>query len=142
MAKMRGKATIPPPAKDLTMVGKYPAFVKAGGGYIFDDVLEYRVWIHPRGGDDFFQSFGTLEEAKAFAESKREEGKYAVVEDPLALVLQKEYISGKCELVREERIAEWRVEWLFQDTWRTEKNISRAIERCKVDRVEHPEDFK
>ncbi len=139
---MKGKVTVPPPAKDLTMVGKYPAFVKSGGGYIFDDVLEYRVWMHPHGGDDFFESFGTLDEAKEFAESKRDEGKYAVVEDPLALVEQKEYINGKCELVREVRITEWRVEWLFEDTRRTEKNISRAIERCKVDRVEHPEDFK
>ncbi len=44
-----------PPVKDQTLVGSYPAQVKAGGGYVWDDVLEYRVWCHPeRGAADMY----------------------------------------------------------------------------------------
>lgn len=31
-------------------VGTYPAAAKAGGGYVWDAVLEYRVWCHPERG--------------------------------------------------------------------------------------------
>lgn len=30
--------------EDAGLVGTYPAAAKAGGGYVWDDVLEYRVW--------------------------------------------------------------------------------------------------
>lgn len=33
-----------PPVRDPDQVGTYPAAVCAGGGYVWDDVLEYRVW--------------------------------------------------------------------------------------------------
>jgi putative acetyltransferase len=77
-----------PSVKDPTLVGSYPAQVKAGGGYVWDDVLEYRVWCHPeRGaanmcdGADYYYTFGTYEETLAFSQE------YPGAESPLALVL-------------------------------------------------------
>jgi hypothetical protein len=106
-----------PKVKDKDLVGTYPASVKSGGGYVWDDVLEYRVWCHPeRGasdiyeGDDYFYSFETFEEALEFSEEN------AGTEEPLALVLQEEHINepepGIYEHVKEPRLTEWQVEWL------------------------------
>lgn len=106
-----------PPVLDKSKVGDYPATTKAGGGFVWDAVLEYRVWCHPeRGapdeadGSDYYYAFETYEEADAF--SRANEG----TEEPLALVLQREYIdepeSGKHVHVREERITEWPVAFL------------------------------
>src|SRR3974377_1353527 len=97
-----------PDAADATLVGTYPAVAKSGGGYVWDEVLEYRVWCHPeRGapdeedGNDYYHSFATFEEAAAFAE--RSKGS----EEPIALVLQREYIDepkpGEYRHVRQER---------------------------------------
>ena len=102
---------------DLSRVGEYPTAAKAGGGFVWDAVLEYRVWCHPeRGapdeadGSDYFYAFGTFEDAEAF--SRANDG----AEEPLALVLQREYIDepepGQYAHVREERIAEWPVAFL------------------------------
>ena len=33
-----------PKVKNPDLVGEYPGLVHAGGGYVWDDVLEYRVW--------------------------------------------------------------------------------------------------
>lgn len=33
-----------PHGKDPSLVGTYAASAKSGGGYVWDDVLEYRVW--------------------------------------------------------------------------------------------------
>ncbi|MBV8575649.1 MAG: hypothetical protein JOZ58_11535 [Acetobacteraceae bacterium] len=67
---------------------------KAGGGYVWDAVLEYRVWCHPeRGapdendGNDYYYAFVSYAEALAFSE--RTSG----AEPPLALVQQLEYIN-------------------------------------------------
>lgn len=98
-------------------VGEYPATAKSGGGYVWDAVLEYRVWCHPeRGapdeadGNDYFYAFATFAEAQAF--SKRTKG----AEEPLALILQREYISEpepeQYIHVKEERITEWPVPFL------------------------------
>jgi hypothetical protein len=106
-----------PDAVDANRVGSYPASAKSGGGYVWDEVLEYRVWCHPeRGapdedsGSDYFYAFATYLEAREFSE--RTTG----AEEPLALILQREYISeeepGKYVHVREERIAEWPVQFL------------------------------
>jgi putative acetyltransferase len=106
-----------PEAVDPERVGTYAASAKAGGGYVWDAVLEYRVWCHPeRGaadeaeGTDYFYAFATYAEALAF--SKKAEG----AEEPLALVLQKEYIDedepGQYVHVRAERITEWSVAFL------------------------------
>ncbi|HZK63332.1 MAG TPA: hypothetical protein VFC34_04255, partial [Puia sp.] len=39
-----------PRAKDPDLIGEYPALVKSGGGYVWAEVLEYRVWYHPHDG--------------------------------------------------------------------------------------------
>lgn len=102
---------------DPSLVGKYSALAKAGGGYVWDDVLEYRVWCHPeRGasdkqeGNDYYFAFATYAEAAAF--SKSTQG----AEKPVALIQQLEYIDepepGEYRHVKEMRVAEWPVEFL------------------------------
>jgi putative acetyltransferase len=106
-----------PRAVDESLVGTYPALTRAGGGYVWDAVLEYRVWCHPLAGaphveedDDYFRAFSTCEDALAFAE--RTEG----AEEPLALVLQEEYIDEPAPQhyvhVRERRTTEWSIDFL------------------------------
>ena len=106
-----------PDAVDPILVGKYSPVAKRGGGFVWDDVLEYRVWCHPeRGardledGSDYYHPFATYAEALAF--SQRTEG----TEAPLALIRQREYIAepnpGEYLHVKQERIAEWPVEFL------------------------------
>jgi hypothetical protein len=65
-----------PDVIDPSLVGTYSPLAKAGGGYVWDDVLEYRVWCHPeRGasdeedGSDYYFAFATYAEAAAFSES-------------------------------------------------------------------------
>jgi hypothetical protein len=102
-------SSVYPIAVDVGKVGKYPALTKSGGGFFYDDVLEYRVWVHP-GGDDYFRAFTTYEEAKWFSERTEK------AEEPLVLVLQHEHINepelGIFEHVKGDRITEWNVEWL------------------------------
>ncbi len=106
-----------PEVEDLEAVGTYPAAAKAGGGFVWDVVLEYRVWCHPeRGaedladGSDYYYAFETGEAASEFASSAPGTG------EPLALILQKEYIDepqpGEYVHVKERRVAEWPVEFL------------------------------
>lgn len=106
-----------PVVVDVSLVGTYPPLAKAGGGYVWDEVLEYRVWCHPeRGasdfaeGSDYYDAFATYEEALEY--SQRTEG----AEAPLALIRQAEYIAeqnpGEYLHVKEERITEWPVEFL------------------------------
>jgi len=116
-----------PDAVDPNLVGKYPAFAKGGGGYVWDDVLEYRVWCHPeRGardledGSDYYHPFATYAEALAFSQHT------AGAEEPLALIRQREYITepstGEYVHVKQERITEWPVEFLRRPR-RTENTI-------------------
>lgn len=106
-----------PAVKNPDLVGNYAGFANSGGGYVWDDVLEYRVWCHPeRGapdladGDDYYYTFATYEEALEFSESN------TGAEDPLALILQEEYIDepelGHYIHKKETRITEWNVEFL------------------------------
>lgn len=106
-----------PDAVDAKLVGTYPAVSKAGGGYVWDDVLEYRVWCHPeRGapdtedGNDYYFAFATYAEADEFF--KITNG----AEEPLALVRQLEYIDepkpGEYLHRKDLRITEWPVEFL------------------------------
>ena len=117
-----------PRAIDPAKVGKYPAACFAGGGFVWDAVLEYRVWCHPeRGapdtedGNDYYHAFASYPEALRF--SKKIPG----AEEPLALVLQKEHInepaSGQYVHVKERRITEWPVEFLARPR-RTRNTIS------------------
>ena len=66
-----------PLAIDANMVGEYPALVKSGAGYFYDDVLEYRVWCHPEhwgidecDGQDYYRTFASFEQAQIFSKSK------------------------------------------------------------------------
>jgi len=106
-----------PAVFEVARVGTYPARAKAGGGYVWDEVLEYRVWCHPeRGaadkadGADHYYAFATYEEAVAFSEATHG------AEEPLALVLQREYLDepepGRFIHVKQERITEWPVAFL------------------------------
>ena len=106
-----------PTAVDPTRVGTYPAEAFAGGGYVWDEVLEYRVWCHPENGaedlydgNDYFQAFVTYPEALAYAEAT------SGAEAPLALIRQLEYIDesepGEYVHVEAERITEWPAEFL------------------------------
>ena len=108
---MRGAAAL----VALTILVYLPAILH--GGYVWDDVLEYRVWCHPeRGapdvddGNDYFYPFETYAEALAFSRSN--EG----TEQPLALIRQLEYIDeprpGEYHHKMGPRITEWHVEYL------------------------------
>jgi putative acetyltransferase len=107
----------PPEAMDGDLVGTYPARAFAGGGYVWDEVLEYRVWCHPESGtgdladgSDYYYAFATYEEARVFSEGN------SGVEQPLALILQREYIEepepGEYRHEVQERRAEWPVDFL------------------------------
>lgn len=106
-----------PPASEPDKVGTYPAHASAGGGYVWDEVLEYRVWCHLRDGaddladgDDYFYAFATFEQAQEAA------ARLAGATEPLALVLQREYLEeagpGQYRHVTQERVTEWPVEFL------------------------------
>jgi hypothetical protein len=116
-----------PPAIDPAKVGTYPATANAGGGYVWDAVLEYRVWCYPHegaedldDGDDYYYAFATFDEASEFARATRGAQK------PLALILQEEYIGepsdGQYVHVKSPRVAEWPVEFLGRPR-RTERTI-------------------
>ena len=109
------------------LVGTYPALAKAGGGYVWDAVLEYRVWCHPKrnapdlaDGNDYYHAFETYQEAQEFAQATAGAG------EPLALILQEEYldepVAGQYIHVKEKRIAEWPVVFL-QRPKRTSRTI-------------------
>ena len=116
-----------PNVKDPSLIGSYPVVVEAGGGYVWDDILEYRVWCHPHdgaldieNGDDYYYVFETCEEAQNFSLET------VGAEEPLALVLQEEYIEetepGEFIHVKEQRLTEWPPEFLSRPR-RTHKTI-------------------
>lgn len=106
-----------PAVLDPKLIGTYPATAKAGGGYVWDAVLEYRVWCHPeRGapdeaeGSDYYYVFEDYQAALEFSSNT------TGAEEPLALVLQEEFIDepepGHYIHMKERRIAEWPVSFL------------------------------
>lgn len=106
-----------PDALDPDRVGTYPASSKSGGGYVWDAVLEYRVWCSPRrgaedacDGDDYFYAFAS--HAEALEHSSQTDG----ADNPIALILQREYIDEaepeQYIHVKQERVTEWPVEFL------------------------------
>jgi hypothetical protein len=120
-----------PPAVDADKVGTYPALTKSGGGYFYDEVLEYRVWCHPPAdspegnGDDYYYAFSTYD--AALAHSKSTPG----AEEPLVLVRQLEYVEerepGVYVAVRTPRITEWHVEWLVGSK-RTQTSVEEMLQ--------------
>ncbi|MFC4815597.1 hypothetical protein [Flavobacterium sp. GCM10023249] len=108
-------------------IGDYPALVKSGGGYVWDEVLEYRVWCHPENGapdiedgNDYYYVFDNYEDALEYSNEN------VGAEQPLALILQREYIDEpETEYyvhIKEERLTEWPVEFLSRPR-RTENTI-------------------
>lgn len=106
-----------PVAVDPARVGTYPGYAKSGAGYFYDEVLEYRVWLHPErgaerlaGDDDYFAAFAEYERAAAFSKTK------PGAEEPLVLIRQLEWINepvpGQYTHETTKRITEWRVHWL------------------------------
>lgn len=99
-----------PPAVDPEKVGTYPSMTGKGGGYFYDDVLEYRVRIATGDGGHYIKHFATFAEARDFARDA------PGAERPVALVLQNEWVNepdpGKFEHNKTLRITEWQVEWL------------------------------
>lgn len=106
-----------PDAIEPSRVGSYPTKCHAGGGYVWDAVLEYRVWCHPeRGapdradGADYFHSFATYRDAVEYCEG------HPGTEEPLALVLQVEYLDepseGEYIHMKSQRVTEWPPEFL------------------------------
>ena len=83
-----------PESVDKNKVGEYDASSKSGGGYFYDDVLEYRVWCRPWegapdefSGEIYYYAFHTYEEALDFSQTT--DGS----EKPLVLIRQKEWID-------------------------------------------------
>jgi hypothetical protein len=116
-----------PLAIDSKFVGTYPPEAKSGGGYFYDDVLEYRVWLHPErgaerlnGGADYYEAFAQYERAEEFSRTSKG------AEEPLVLVRQNEWVNepepGHYIPEKTERIAEWQVRWLA-DSKRTAESI-------------------
>lgn len=106
-----------PVAINPRKVGTYPAETKSGAGYFYDDVLEYRVWVHPdkggapiNGDKDYYFAFAQYEPAEAFSL------KTTGAEPPLVLIRQLEWIDepkhGWFIPEKGERITEWQVKWL------------------------------
>lgn len=116
-----------PLAVDPNRVGTYPPDSKSGAGYFYDEVLEYRVWLHPENGakplngrDDYFVAFAQYETAERFSKST------PGAEEPLVLVRQLQWIDepehGRFIPVKGERVTEWQVRWL-PDSKRTPMSI-------------------
>jgi putative acetyltransferase len=123
-----------PDAIDPAKVGSYPATAGAGGGFVWDEVLEYRVWCHPEqgasddfDGNDYYYAFPTYSEALDC--SRTTPG----AEQPLALILQREHIRepepGRYVHITEERIAEWPVNFLHRPR-RTPSTIPDFFDPC------------
>jgi hypothetical protein len=124
-----------PLAADPSRVGSYPPDTKSGAGYFYDEVLEYRVWLHPEKGaeplngtKDYYVAFAQYEAANAF--SKQTPG----AEAPLALVRQLEWIDeperGHFVPEKGERITEWQVRWL-RNSRRTHESIKEFMKNPK-----------
>ena len=106
-----------PLALDPQRVGTFPGTTKSGAGYFYDEVLEYRVWLHPErgaqrlaGDSDYYAAFARYETALDYA--KQTDG----AEEPLVLVRQRESINepapGTFVWDKAERSTEWQVQWL------------------------------
>lgn len=107
-----------PDAVHPELVGSYPAVQFAGGGYVWDEVLEYRVWCSPADGaedladgdDYYYYAFASADDAIAAAHQMGGSS------EPLALILQREYLDeptpGHFVHVRTERTTEWPLEFL------------------------------
>jgi putative acetyltransferase len=85
---------------------------------VWDEVLEYRVWCSPHrgapdetGGDAYFYAFASFADAQEAVDLLP-----GAEDEPVALVLQREYIEeympGKYRHMVQERVTEWPVDFL------------------------------
>lgn len=102
-----------PKSVNPEMVGKYPLQVYSGGGYFYDEVLEYRVWTK-EDCQTVCYSFNTYDDAYIFYKKNRIKLKAS---KPLVLVKQNSYIdeqeNGQYAHIKCERITEWQPNWLI-----------------------------
>ncbi len=105
-----------PAAIHPSKVGQYPLWGDTGGGYFYDRVLEYRVWVKHADGSLTLDAFATHDEAKRFADKAETEGnRYVhlvvlVEQDPGHWV--DEPRAGAYKRGTSHRLTEWRTEWL------------------------------
>jgi hypothetical protein len=125
-----------PLAAKTELVGTYPGLTKSGAGYFYDEVLEYRVWMHPEkgaahlaGNEDYFAAFANYESALAYSRATKG------AEPPLVLVRQVESINepspGKFEWDKTERLTEWKPDWL-KGSLRKPDSIQQFLTKHKV----------
>lgn len=113
-----------PAVTDPEQVGEYEEAAYLGGGYFFDEVLEYRVWCYANINEnaldvdsnfldianEYYRAFATFEQALAFANSAEN------AEKPVVLIRQLEWIDQPSRGVyihnKGERITEWQADWL------------------------------
>ena len=107
--------TNPPKVADESKVGEYDTLCFSGAGFIWDEVLEYRVWSS---GPTECHTFASYDEAERFSEAT------ATRSIVLALVKQVEYFEGnakECAILvqpKRPRVCEWQVPWLRHDNHR------------------------
>jgi len=97
-----------PDAVEPDKVGSYPAETYSGGGYFYDEVLEYRVW-EKEGNKSVYHAFPTYKSAKRFSLERKHS------EKPVVLVRQNSYIEeedGSMRQIDKLRVTEWNVNWL------------------------------
>jgi hypothetical protein len=107
----------------------------AGGGFVWDALLEYRVWCQPeRGapdeedGNDYYYAFVSHPDARRFYR------KTTGAEEPLALILQKEYIvettPGQFAHVKKRRVTEWPVRFSLTSAPHKEHHSRFSVAQC------------
>jgi len=67
-------------------MNQIPALTSSGGNINYDsaEILEYRIWVHPRkGGDDYYYRAETWDEIVSIGKSIQQEG---FVELPLGVI--------------------------------------------------------
>lgn len=126
-----------PAVTDPNKIGEYDEAAYAGGGYFFDEVLEYRVWCYPDTdanaldtdgniliSNEYYRAFATFEQALAFADETPDS------RAPVALIRQFEWIDQPSRGVyihnKGERITEWQANWLARGA-RTANDISEFL---------------
>ena len=128
-----------PTVIDPDQVGEYDEAAYSGGGYFFDEVLEYRVWCYPEQdanevdadgsfliANEYYRAFMTFEQALAFANDTPDS------RTPVALVRQLEWIDQPSRGVyihnKGERITEWQANWLVRGI-RQANDISEFLQK-------------
>lgn len=132
-----------PAVTDPNQVGQYDEAADAGGGYFFDEVLEYRVWCYPDTNsnldadasslnvkNEYCHAFATYEQALTFATDTPD------ARAPVALVRQLEWVDQPSRGVyihnKGERITEWHADWLTRGIRQAEDIIEFLQKHAKA----------